>query len=87
MDKSGFGGFSVTSWLGKKSCSWFLVDKKCELYMDSQPQEDVSTWMHVKSVIKFGYLTLKQKQKNNPTAKQNLLHLQTCENSKTKTPT
>jgi hypothetical protein len=41
------------------------------------------TLNHAGHVDKNSYLTLKQAQKNNPTAQQSLLHLQSCGNSKT----
>jgi hypothetical protein len=63
-------------WKKKSSYTWIHKDKKVP-----------STWKHVEGVIKIVYLTLKQKQKNNPTQQQSLLLLQTCENSKTISPT
>jgi hypothetical protein len=48
---------------------------------------EVSTWNYVGVVDKNGYLTLKQKPKNNPTAQLSLSLLQFMEIPKTKTTT
>ena len=63
-------------WIKKVSYTWIHNHKKA-----------VSTWTHAERVMENEYLTLKQKQKNNATAKISFFLNQMCGNSKMESPT
>jgi hypothetical protein len=64
---------------GSAQSLWFLVRKKAGDTWIHKDKKVVSTWNHAPHVMENDFLTLKQKQKNNPLTQQNLFCLQSCD--------
>jgi hypothetical protein len=65
----------------------FLWKKKVSYTWIHNHKKAFSTWSHAHRVIKFGYLTLKQAQRNFATTKNSCSLLRSCGNSKIVSPT
>jgi hypothetical protein len=63
---------------------WIKIVRYSWIHKDKM---ELSTWSYVGDVIENEYLTLKQKQKNVATTKQEADSKQVCRNSKTNTTT